>query len=89
MKTSFTDMVNLGLEARSLLDKKLGIISNIEPCEDNGNHYKKQRYDLYWFYFCHDVDNAKNILYTGTLDEIKAFLEGVRYAQAQAQGVNP
>ena len=85
MKKSFTDWYHLTLEARSLLDEKLGIISNIAECEDNGNRYKSKRYELYWFYLCHDVDNARNILYTGTLDQIKAFLKGVQFTQ----GVKP
>lgn len=86
-KKSLTDWYHITLEARSILDERLGIVSNVAPCEDNGNRFKKQRYDLYWFYLCTDVDNAKNILHTGTLDEIHAFLKGVKFTQTQ--GVKP
>ena len=86
MKKSFQDWFHITLKARALFDEKYNIITNVSECKDNGNRYKAKRYDLYWFYLCTDIDNAKNLLYTGTLDEIQAYLKGFELAQ---KGVRP
>lgn len=85
MKKSFKDWYSVTLKARDLLNKKYNIITDVSECENNGNRYKKKRYEL-GFYVDADITQTKTVLYTGTLEEIDAFLKGFELSQT---GVRP